>query len=214
MGCGLAYSYWIKSCHSQSSYLVSGMLLDTWSSLISLSPSQWNRNESFYRWESWDSSRVTFPRKITGGWISKPFCPDSRACALCIGECTHWRPSVAPLFVSLLFLGLWSQIVIPGPAVGFPWIVCPSLVQRPLWHCVFRSSKELLLQPVTISRNEKEKVLIEGSINSVRVSIAVKQVSSAQSPCLSRKPGISIWEIGVDGKPGSISLNVPRKWVK
>ncbi|XP_013001772.2 actin-related protein 2/3 complex subunit 4 isoform X2 [Cavia porcellus] len=38
-----------------------------------------------------------------------------------------------------------------------------------------RSSKELLLQPVTISRNEKEKVLIEGSINSVRVSIAVKQ---------------------------------------
>nr|XP_031541975.1 actin-related protein 2/3 complex subunit 4 [Vicugna pacos] len=45
-----------------------------------------------------------------------------------------------------------------------------------------RSSKELLLQPVTISRNEKEKVLIEGSINSVRVSIAVKQVSSPQLP--------------------------------
>lgn len=41
-----------------------------------------------------------------------------------------------------------------------------------------RSSKELLLQPVVISRNEKEKVLIEGSINSVRVSIAVKQVKS------------------------------------
>lgn len=41
---------------------------------------------------------------------------------------------------------------------------------------VRRSSKELLLQPVIISRNEKEKVLIEGSINSVRVSIAVKQV--------------------------------------
>ena len=40
-----------------------------------------------------------------------------------------------------------------------------------------RSSKELLLQPVIISRNDKEKVLIEGSINSVRVSIAVKQVS-------------------------------------
>ena len=29
-----------------------------------------------------------------------------------------------------------------------------------------------------ISRNEKEKVLIEGSINSVRVSIAVKQVTN------------------------------------
>ena len=37
---------------------------------------------------------------------------------------------------------------------------------------------------MTISRNEKEKVLIEGSINSVRVSIAVKQVSSPQIPCL------------------------------
>lgn len=50
-------------------------------------------------------------------------------------------------------------------------------------NCVFfpsfRSSKELLLQPVIISRNDKEKVLIEGSINSVRVSIAVKQVSQA-----------------------------------
>lgn len=41
---------------------------------------------------------------------------------------------------------------------------------------VFRSSKELLLTPVVISRNEKEKVLIEGSINSLRISIAVKQV--------------------------------------
>lgn len=37
----------------------------------------------------------------------------------------------------------------------------------------------MLLQPVIISRNDKEKVLIEGSINSVRVSIAVKQVSQA-----------------------------------
>uniref|UniRef100_A0A452IA76 Actin-related protein 2/3 complex subunit 4 n=2 Tax=Gopherus agassizii TaxID=38772 RepID=A0A452IA76_9SAUR len=42
------------------------------------------------------------------------------------------------------------------------------------------SSKELLLQPVIISRNEKEKVLIEGSINSVRVSIAVKQADEIE----------------------------------
>lgn len=34
----------------------------------------------------------------------------------------------------------------------------------------------MLLTPVVISRNEKEKVLIEGSINSLRISIAVKQV--------------------------------------
>lgn len=38
-----------------------------------------------------------------------------------------------------------------------------------------RTSKELLLAPVVISRNDKEKVLIEGSINALRVSIAVKQ---------------------------------------
>ncbi|XP_066555646.1 tubulin monoglycylase TTLL3 [Amia ocellicauda] len=43
-----------------------------------------------------------------------------------------------------------------------------------------RSSKELLLQPVIISRNEKEKVLIEGSINSVRVSISVKQADEIE----------------------------------
>ncbi|VDQ07774.1 unnamed protein product [Trichobilharzia regenti] len=38
-----------------------------------------------------------------------------------------------------------------------------------------KTSKELLLNPVIISRNEKERVLIEGSVNSVRVSISIKQ---------------------------------------
>ena len=48
-----------------------------------------------------------------------------------------------------------------------------------LYHIFFfcRTSKELLLTPVVISRNEKEKVLIEGSVNSIRISIAVKQVN-------------------------------------
>lgn len=63
---------------------------------------------------------------------------------------------------------------------------CCSLLQpteqaifTDVFCCGYRSSKELLLQPVVISRNDKEKVLIEGSINSVRVSIAVKQVIKA-----------------------------------
>ena len=43
-----------------------------------------------------------------------------------------------------------------------------------------RGSKELLLTPICIARNEKEKVLIEGSINSVRVSIAVKQADEIE----------------------------------
>ncbi len=38
-----------------------------------------------------------------------------------------------------------------------------------------RSSKELLLQPILISRTEREAVLIEPSINSVRVSVRIKQ---------------------------------------
>lgn len=36
-------------------------------------------------------------------------------------------------------------------------------------------NKELLLNPVVVSRNANEKVLIEGSINAVRVSICIKQ---------------------------------------
>lgn len=43
-----------------------------------------------------------------------------------------------------------------------------------------RMSKELLLTPVVISRNDKEKVLIESSINSMRISIAVKQVDDLE----------------------------------
>lgn len=38
-----------------------------------------------------------------------------------------------------------------------------------------KNSKELLLNSVVISRNEKERVLIETSINSVRISAAIKQ---------------------------------------
>jgi len=38
-----------------------------------------------------------------------------------------------------------------------------------------RMNKELLLQPVVVARNAGEKCLIEGSVNSVRVSIKIKQ---------------------------------------
>ncbi|CAF0823262.1 unnamed protein product [Adineta ricciae] len=38
-----------------------------------------------------------------------------------------------------------------------------------------KTSKLLLLNPLIISRNVNERVLIEGSFNSIRVSIAVKQ---------------------------------------
>jgi len=43
-----------------------------------------------------------------------------------------------------------------------------------------RQNKELLLNPVVVSRNNKEKVLIEGSVNSVRISICIKQADEVE----------------------------------
>mmetsp|Transcript_10069 Transcript_10069/g.25164 ORF Transcript_10069/g.25164 Transcript_10069/m.25164 type:complete len:170 (-) Transcript_10069:321-830(-) len=43
-----------------------------------------------------------------------------------------------------------------------------------------KQNKELVLNPVIISRNEKEKVLIESSINSIRISVAVKQADDVE----------------------------------
>ncbi|KRY36049.1 Actin-related protein 2/3 complex subunit 4 [Trichinella spiralis] len=43
-----------------------------------------------------------------------------------------------------------------------------------------RSSMEMILNPVVVSRNEKEKVLIETAVNSIRISIAVKQVDDME----------------------------------
>ena len=43
-----------------------------------------------------------------------------------------------------------------------------------------RSSKELLLQPLVITRSERESVLIEPSINSVRVSVRIKQADELE----------------------------------
>jgi actin related protein 2/3 complex subunit 4 len=41
-------------------------------------------------------------------------------------------------------------------------------------------SKELLLNPILICRNENEKCLIEPSINSTRVSICIKQADEIE----------------------------------
>lgn len=150
-------------------------------------------------------------RSNKGGWISEPFHPDSRACAFSAGEHALWPPAWStPACESLIPWTLWSLIVILEPAMESPWPFCSFIVQRSLSFCVLRSSKELLLQPVTISRNEKEKVLIEGSINSVRVSIAVKQVSSPQIPCLpgeARDPHVRgrNARFRVQRNPGSLS---------
>jgi len=43
------------------------------------------------------------------------------------------------------------------------------------------SSPEVLLDPLTVSRNENEKVLIEPSVNSIRVSIKIKQADEIEN---------------------------------
>ncbi|PWN51811.1 ARP23 complex 20 kDa subunit, partial [Violaceomyces palustris] len=43
-----------------------------------------------------------------------------------------------------------------------------------------RTSKEVLLNPLTISRNENERVLIEPSVNSIRISIKIKQADEIE----------------------------------
>ena len=51
----------------------------------------------------------------------------------------------------------------------------------PSWSLPFcRTSKEVLLNPLTISRNENERVLIEPSINSIRLSIKIKQADEIE----------------------------------
>jgi actin related protein 2/3 complex subunit 4 len=43
-----------------------------------------------------------------------------------------------------------------------------------------RTSPEVLLLPLTVSRNESERVLIEPSVNSIRLSIAIKQADEIE----------------------------------
>lgn len=43
-----------------------------------------------------------------------------------------------------------------------------------------KSSPEVILNPLTVSRNQEERVLVEPSINSVRVSIRIKQADEIE----------------------------------
>jgi hypothetical protein len=51
------------------------------------------------------------------------------------------------------------------------------------------SSPELLLNPLTVSRNDTERVLIEPSVNSVRISLKVKQADEIEHSELFWSPG-------------------------
>jgi actin related protein 2/3 complex subunit 4 len=49
-----------------------------------------------------------------------------------------------------------------------------------LMEYTYSNSQEALLQPLLVSRNESERVLIEPSINSIRLSIAIKQADEIE----------------------------------
>ncbi|KAG1730777.1 hypothetical protein EDB19DRAFT_1912814 [Suillus lakei] len=51
-----------------------------------------------------------------------------------------------------------------------------------------RGSKEVLLNPLTISRNENERVLIEPSVNSIRMIHAILDARAESFVVLRRKP--------------------------
>eukprot|EP01092_Planopodium_desertum_P001442 TRINITY_DN1207_c0_g1_i1.p1 TRINITY_DN1207_c0_g1~~TRINITY_DN1207_c0_g1_i1.p1 ORF type:complete len:151 (-),score=14.01 TRINITY_DN1207_c0_g1_i1:63-515(-) len=43
------------------------------------------------------------------------------------------------------------------------------------------ANKEVLMNPLTISRNPREKVLVESSINSIRISVKIKQMDEVDT---------------------------------
>eukprot|EP00178_Gracilaria_changii_P009872 TRINITY_DN28696_c0_g1_i1.p1 TRINITY_DN28696_c0_g1~~TRINITY_DN28696_c0_g1_i1.p1 ORF type:complete len:177 (+),score=34.94 TRINITY_DN28696_c0_g1_i1:73-531(+) len=49
-----------------------------------------------------------------------------------------------------------------------------------------RASKELVLTPLLISRTKTEKVLVEGSINSLRISMCIKQADEVETILVKR----------------------------
>ena len=56
----------------------------------------------------------------------------------------------------------------------------PRRSRRRYLNGIYSGSKEVLLNPLTISRNENERVLIEPSVNSIRMSIKIKQADEIE----------------------------------
>lgn len=88
----------------------------------------------------------------------------------------HWQQPC----VSITFhLRLQNDTILPKWNLGkVSWSFSFWLVFNSWYHD--RKSKEVLLNPLTISRNENEKVFIEPSVNSVRISIKVKQADDLE----------------------------------
>ncbi|PNP49456.1 hypothetical protein THARTR1_09778 [Trichoderma harzianum] len=140
-----------------------------------------------------DSLPVASPRNIES--TPSPGAPDHNHSPRIASPAQHWpNPGHAAAF---------SSHGMPCPALP-----CPSQSLRPYLQCVRSSltaaltlsdfasqtterhnvpeieaqtSPEVVLTPLVIARNENERVLIEPSINSVRISIKIKQADEIES---------------------------------
>lgn len=86
-----------------------------------------------------------------------------------------------------LAAGAYAATATPRPPIESapihrppPALLPPQIERQNRPEIEDRSSKELLLQPITITRSERECVFIEPSINSVRVSVRIKQADELE----------------------------------
>ncbi|GJY44858.1 actin-related protein 2/3 complex subunit 4, partial [Tanacetum coccineum] len=74
---------------------------------------------------------------------------------------------------------LRGSIILTGTKnINFP---CQEVERHNKPEVEMKTSPELLLKPVVICRNEVEKCLIEASINSIRMSVKVKQADEVEN---------------------------------
>ncbi len=50
-----------------------------------------------------------------------------------------------------------------------------------MWFFAISANKELLMNPLIVARNKAERVMIEPSINSVRISVKIKQADEMET---------------------------------
>ncbi len=101
--------------------------------------------------------------------------PRSVALAAAARPCVtlHAAPNTNTAVVQRCGTWLWHVAVARGCGMFCPWDRVVRLGCLVFLGC--STTKEVVLTPVVISRNKDESVLIESSINSVRVSIKIKQ---------------------------------------
>ena len=82
------------------------------------------------------------------------------------------------------------------------YVECLCFVESILTCLLCSNVAEILLNPIIISRSDKEKILIEGAANSVRISIKIKQLDDLDAVLADRFSRFLM--------PGSISMQVVR----